>query len=451
MDILTRLRLLLWLLILTLAGTILRQYAGGSADARPRLQWVPPAYGGAASRFAPRHEGPPLPDWGASVPLGFSLVQTPHFTIYAEGPPPARELLDALEKLHANLLIDLASFAPWAREERVSIFLLRREAAYLRWTGRPASTNGVSSIARRRIYVYESRELLGVVAHELGHVLFESFLGGASGERRWLREGLATWAQVERGLASPAWLPEKLDVLRRGGGWTLEDLARVEDLAGGGDDELRLWHAQSYSLVRFLIRLRFASSFYHFCRHLKAGLPEEEALVRAYGMPFNRLSALQHAWRQSLRSGGEKPGSPERRLPLASASPSPPAARRLPEPRKPEGERQKAGARRPPFSQYYFLLACLGVALTAMGLRLLADRRWAREDDAPEPARPPAARRPSEPGPPLRREDPLPICPACRARALRITEAVSRSGALSREQFARLVRAADRCPRHRGR
>ena len=65
---------------------------------------------------------------------------------------------------------------------------------------------------------------------------------------------------------------------------------------------MRLWYAQSYSMVRFLIRSRYRSNFFRFSEYLREGKDVTQALYRAYGMPYNRVKALEYAWRYELTS-----------------------------------------------------------------------------------------------------------------------------------------------------
>lgn len=245
----------------------------------------------------PPQRPPPSQEDDGPAPKGFTKTQTRHFNIYAEGKPPSLEFQETVENIQANLMLDLAAFSPWARDERVSIFLFRDQESYRRVTGRPAWSGGASSVKRRKVYLYESEELVGILAHELTHIYFDSFFLGGVTDPLWLSEGMATLVQTERGLAAPNWLKNNLDVLRRGGGYGLEELTKVENTSGAQDDEIRLWYTQSYSVVRFLIRNQYKSSFYKFCRSLRDGAPMKEALYRAYGMPFNSVKALEYAWR----------------------------------------------------------------------------------------------------------------------------------------------------------
>jgi hypothetical protein len=235
-----------------------------------------------------------------AIPPGFFKTQTGHFNIYAEGAPAAPDTIKLIENLHGNLMLDLADFSPWARDEKVSLFLFKSQETYRKVTGRPAWSGGASSVPKRKVYLYESEELPGILAHELCHIYYDGFFLGAKPNPLWLSEGMATLIQVERGLAAPNWLRENLEVIKSDGGFTITDLMRVKSTSGSSDENVRLWYSQSYSLVRFLIRSQYKSSFFNFSRHLRDGKPPAEALYRAYGMPYTNLKALEYAWRYDL-------------------------------------------------------------------------------------------------------------------------------------------------------
>lgn len=236
------------------------------------------------------------------APAGFETARTAHFVVFSQGGPAPERFLEMLETLHANLMLDLAAFAPWARSERVTLYLFKTQAAYQKFTGRPAWSGGSSSVDRRTLYLYESSELTGILAHELTHVYFDSFFTGGKPDPLWLSEGMATFIQIQRGLAAPNWIRPNLERLVDGKGYGLKELLGVGTLAGVSDGSVRLWYTQSYSLVRFLIRSKWFVSYYQFCKNLRDGKPVHEALYRAYGMPYNRLSALELAWRYDLKT-----------------------------------------------------------------------------------------------------------------------------------------------------
>lgn len=236
------------------------------------------------------------------VPAGFARTMTRHFAVYSEGAPASERFLRLLENLHGNLMLDLAPLSPWANDERVSIFLFKNQDTYRQVTGRPPWSGGASSVPKRKVYVYESEELPGILAHELCHIYFDGFFLEGKSNPLWLSEGMATLVQVERGMAAPNWLSENMQRLERGAGYPVVELMNLSSTAGQPDERVRLWYAQSYSLVRFLIRSQYKSSFLKFCTYLREGRDVTQSLYRAYGMPFNRVKALEHAWRYDLTS-----------------------------------------------------------------------------------------------------------------------------------------------------
>jgi hypothetical protein len=270
-------------------------YAGPSAEPPAAGKPEPPA----AEKAEPARPRKALRRSRPRELEGFELTESRHFYLYSQSEPdPA--FLETVETLHLNLMVDLAPFAPWAREEKVTLYLFDDQGTYRRYTGRPEWSGGASSLSRRAAYVYQSEDLMGILAHELCHIYFDSFFEEAGQSPLWLSEGLATLVQAERGFAPPNWLAPNLERLQRGAGYPLERLVRVTTTSGAADDDVRLWYAQSYSVVRFLLRMQRGPAFLHFARTLRDGQPLNRSLLAAYGMPYNRLKALEHAWRHDL-------------------------------------------------------------------------------------------------------------------------------------------------------
>jgi hypothetical protein len=237
------------------------------------------------------------------APEGFAMKVTDHFVVYEEGQEVSQELEETVEALHGNIMLDLVAFSPWAREKKVYIFFAKSQDTYRRITGRPAWSGGAASLSERKIYLYKSDEAFGILAHELTHIYFDSFFPPSNPSPLWLSEGIATYIQSERGLSTPNWLRENLALLQNGSGFKLGDLVRIENLQGADEDNVRLWYAECYSVVRFLMKLKAGDSFYVFCKSLRDGKAPAQSLYQAYGMPYNKLSSLEYAWRYDLKTG----------------------------------------------------------------------------------------------------------------------------------------------------
>lgn len=234
-------------------------------------------------------------------PSGFEMEKTKHFFVYQEG-RIQRSLLEDIENLHGNIILDLIAFSPWQRDKRVSIYFAKDPKTYQKLTGRPAWSGGAADTASRKIYLYESEEAFGILAHELTHIYFDSFFDKKINPL-WLSEGMAVYIQVERAGSYPRWLKENLEILKNGGGYKVSDLMRIETLEGADDKSVKLWYAQSYSLVLFLMRSKMGDAFYQFCKNINNGDNVSLALFKAYGPPYNKLSSLEVVWRYDLKTG----------------------------------------------------------------------------------------------------------------------------------------------------
>ncbi len=363
MDILSKLRILFWGLVIGIWGLFMYQYMNedmsilkrftigknpfsAKAGPRPALKRYPipapfiqPQPGGAApqrpaSPAQPesslgliRNEGdikdivstPLIPEHSADektviakamgeesypkAPGGFAMKVTEHFVVYEEGPEVSQELYETMESLHGNIMLDLVAFSPWTRDKKVYIYYLQTGESFRRLTGRPAWSGGTASLSERKIYVYKSDEAFGILAHELTHIYFDSFFPASNPSPLWLSEGIATYIQSERGFSTPNWLAQNLKLLEGGSGFKLADLVRIENMHGADEDNVRLWYAQSYSVVRFLMKLKAGNAFYIFCKSLREGKPAHQALFQAYGVPYNKLISLEYAWRYDLKTG----------------------------------------------------------------------------------------------------------------------------------------------------
>jgi len=250
-----------------------------------------------AASAAAKEEAPP------AAPPGFAMEKTTHFVIYEEGSAVSKDLIENVENLHGNIMLDLVAFSPWTRDRKVFVFFTNKQDTYQRLTGRPAWSGGTASLSERKIYLFKSDEAFGILAHELTHIYFDSFFPPDRPSPLWLSEGLATYIQSERGLSTPRWLSQNLTVLSKGGGYKLADLIRIENLQDADEDNVRLWYAQSYSIVRFLTKMKAGEAFYMFCKRLREGTPVAQSLFQAYGMPYNKLSSLEYAWRYDLKTG----------------------------------------------------------------------------------------------------------------------------------------------------
>lgn len=243
-------------------------------------------------------------------------------------------LLLELGKMHGRLKRDLASFSPWMAKEKIKIYLYKTPESYMRGEFEPpAWSNGVAFYAKKLIATHEQPEdgkLHSVLAHEMSHLLFESFWAE---ERKdppvWLNEGLAMLEE-----APDPGRPESSDWHRAM--WVLEEKQTVSferffsvsparDMAGADKDAVSLWYVQAYSVVYFLYRRHTRLQFRNFCAQLREGKNLQQALWKAYRYPT--LSKFEKEWRAWL-SLPEVRALARSKSPRGSASASPPVFRK---------------------------------------------------------------------------------------------------------------------------
>ncbi|NLH39828.1 MAG: hypothetical protein GX445_07180 [Elusimicrobia bacterium] len=236
------------------------------------------------------------------IPEGFDFKQTRHFNLYVEKGIDINEIESLIENLHGEIMIDLIAFSPWTRDTKVTVYLTKTSTKYQEISKRPAWSGGATNLKDKIIYLYKSDEWFGILAHELTHIYFDSFFGSYDKSPLWLSEGMAVYIQVERGKSSPQWLNENLSYLKDGAGYNLSDLIMIKTLDDADEKSVKLWYAQSFSLVYLLLKIQHGDSFYQFCKRIKAGDSVSKALYLSYGKPYTTLAALESIWRYQIKT-----------------------------------------------------------------------------------------------------------------------------------------------------
>lgn len=236
------------------------------------------------------------------VPDGFNFKETRHFYLYTEKNINIEEKEKEIESLHGEIMLDLIAFSPWTRDEKVKVYLAKTPAKYQELSRRPIWSGGAANLREKKIYLYESHEWIGILAHELTHIYFDSFFGGYDKSPLWISEGMAVYIQTQRAKSSPQWLKENVQKLKDGIGYSLNDLVMIKTLEDASSDSVKLWYAQSYTVVYLLLKLQRGDNFYQFCKKIKEGEKLSQALFRSYGKPYISIKALESVWKYEIKN-----------------------------------------------------------------------------------------------------------------------------------------------------
>ena len=234
-------------------------------------------------------------------PPGFLTGDTFNYLIYREKDPVTPKIKNVLDNIHGNLMLDLTPFTVVVKPSKILVMLFDQKASYMDYTKRPSWSGASSDLQSDTMYVIEKTGFYSLTVHELTHLYFDQyFLPRIS--PLWLSEGIAVYMQIYASKQKPAYIKRSLDqILKTGQLIPFEEMMSAETLKDYPTQKAEMWYTQAYSLVDYLLNTRSRDEFYKFCTELKNGTPVHQALYRAYGMPFNKVSTLQNVWLHDLQ------------------------------------------------------------------------------------------------------------------------------------------------------
>ncbi len=232
-------------------------------------------------------------------PPGFMTGETFNYLIYREEHPVGDKLKSVLDTIHGNLMLDLTPFTIISKPSKILVMLFDTQASYMNFTKRPAWSGAVSDLQSDTMYVMEGKSFYPLSVHELTHLYFDGyFLPSVS--PLWLSEGMAVYMQIYSTKQKPGWVDPAVQRILQGQYIALDEMVEMNDISHLTSQQAELWYTQAYTLVDYLLNERSRDEFYRFCNELKAGSPVHQALYRAYGMPFTKVSVLQNVWLHDL-------------------------------------------------------------------------------------------------------------------------------------------------------
>ncbi len=245
------------------------------ADSAQKVRWMPP-------------------------PPGFLTADTFNYLIYREANPVTPSIKTLLDNIHGNLMLDLTPFTILIKPNKILVMLFGKKNSYIRFTKRPAWSGASSDLRSDTMYVIEGDSFYPLSVHELTHLYFDGyFLPTIS--PLWLSEGMAVYMQISTTKQKPSWVDRSLRRILDGQHIPFEEMTEVETLKEYDTAQAELWYTQAYSLVSYLLKARTRDEFYKLCNEIKSNTPLHQALYRAYGMPFNRVSVLENVWLHDLQ------------------------------------------------------------------------------------------------------------------------------------------------------
>ncbi len=270
-------------------------------------------------------EGPGQTEWKTTT--------SPHFLVYHEAPFAPPGVVLGLEKLYGRLRLDLSMFAPWMEKEKVKVYIYRTRNTYLnpKEFNPPSWSDGIAFLDRKVIVSFEQkgrRKLTEILAHEMTHLLFESYWQDARRDPpTWINEGLSMLEETPPAEATESDWYQAMGQLG-GKAQPFTEFVKQSPMKHMKErDQVARWYVQAYSMVHFLYRKHSRMQFFNFCSHLSKGRDLQQALWMAYRYPS--LDKFEGAWRRWMNM----PEMREKLRPRVSAS-APPGGEESAEPRQ---------------------------------------------------------------------------------------------------------------------
>ncbi|MBI4583434.1 MAG: hypothetical protein HY717_05360 [Planctomycetes bacterium] len=234
----------------------------------------------------------------AVLPGDFRETASEHFVVYHRNFPLGEEVAAVAEDIYLRLFEELGVKTHWHKPCRIYLYPTQEE--FIAATGRHNWTGGSHQILKRlgtlsdhRIDSFQTQPRLTacIIPHEVAHAMLAHRLRYQGEIPLWLNEGYAIHAEpafVHRHYRSATVQAHKIDKLPR-----LAEFIRLNDYPG--DDEVKLFYAQSYCLAHFLIEEKGMEVFLNFAEELSLDPGSLEGLLkRHYGI--ETVKALETLW-----------------------------------------------------------------------------------------------------------------------------------------------------------
>ncbi len=251
-----------------------------------------------------------------------------HFIVqYAPSVPEsfARQVLFEAERYYKRIAENLGyarSSDFWTWDKRARIYLYKDREAYLQSGDHPPWSEGVADYQKKSVLSFygSSGFTDSILPHEIAHLVFRDFIGIQHEIPLWLDEGVAQWAEEQKGpqirsLVRLMYTKDslltlddmmKLDVrtiVHKNNVYIRPTITRQGDkgvLFLTGDALVNSYYLEAASLVSFMIDKYGALDFSNFCRAIRDGKSVEEAIRSVYYTHIRDMVEFEECWRKYI-------------------------------------------------------------------------------------------------------------------------------------------------------
>ncbi|MBF0490244.1 MAG: hypothetical protein HQL15_06440 [Candidatus Omnitrophica bacterium] len=204
---------------------------------------------------------------------------------------------DDFKQVSENL--GVSRYQSWAVEKRASIYIYSDADDYVKNGGQAGWSHGSALIATKTIKTYPSDEGFfdALLPHELGHIMLHEVVGKYANIPLWFDEGVAMYQEKAKHIGAQKIVQESL---LNGQFISLTALSDMRLYSNSDQATVKLFYAESASIVNFMMTQLGEARFYKFCRELKENTRFVDALPKIY-MHIENLEDLNKKWVEYLK------------------------------------------------------------------------------------------------------------------------------------------------------
>lgn len=238
-------------------------------------------------------------------------VKGKHFIVYYDRPVGqswARSVLREAERYYDKIASQIGysryqNF--WTWELRVKIIIYANQERFIKETGISSWSTGVSIrdekvFSSKAILTFKQEKdfLIGVLPHEVSHLMLQDFLEGSSSIPVWFDEGIAQAQEIQKkNKALPAMKVIVGNNQQIPFNAFLNHSIRFETDAA----KVTIFYIQSLSIIEFMIQKYGNAKFGQLVLAMKDGKTFEQALKSVYIFTIDTVEDLEEKWLRYVR------------------------------------------------------------------------------------------------------------------------------------------------------
>ena len=234
---------------------------------------------------------------------GWKVSTSTHFQVYYKQAPEEfiKQLIDKSEDYYSDIADDLGftRFNFWLWDNRAKIYIHDNQEDFQAATGQPKWSAGSAQVDTKTIqtFTYAQGFTETILPHEMGHIIFREFIGFDNpASPLWLDEGVACYQEKSRRITADSICRE---AIKKGDFLGLVQLSRLNQDSLQNGDLVKLFYAEAFSLVDFLMKEFDKDKFVYFCQNLRDKKNFESAVSSSY--PFGNIDEFDSAWQKYLK------------------------------------------------------------------------------------------------------------------------------------------------------